>query len=282
MTTQNNTQVAIWKQQLVKAESKFLAIEDNQKIAKRELGFAAQIIENNASLQGCDPNSILNAIINVARTGITLNPVMKLAYLVPRDKKCVLDFSYMGLVKLLKDHKVCKHMEAVIVYDDEEFEEGISQLTPPRHVKKYAKTEEDQKKRSIKGVYCTVLLMDNTVIYTTFMPYWDVQRTEKSAKGASSSYSPWNTFREEMIKKTKIKRDFKLLVAGEPSEQLAAALSLEEENNGLSDTYKGKKKEGIFDQFASDAEVVHEEPEKVAEEAPEAPNSDKDGQTKLA
>ena len=87
-----------WKNSLIKAEQKFLSIEPEK--AKRELGFAAQIFEQNPSLQKCDPVSIINAVVNVARTSITLNPVLKLAYLIPRKNKCVLEFSYVGLIKI--------------------------------------------------------------------------------------------------------------------------------------------------------------------------------------
>lgn len=269
------TKVAIWRQQLIKAETKFLAIQDNQKVAKRELGFAAQIIEGSATLQGCEPNSLLNAVINVARTGITLNPVMKLAYLVPRDKKCVLDFSYMGLVSMLKSNGCVKDIQAVIVYDDEDYEEGINQTIPPIHKKKYAKTEEDQKKRGFTGVYCCVVHLDNTVTYTPFMPYWEVLKTEKTSKASGTQYSPWNTWREEMIKKTKVKRDFKMLVKGRESEQLSAALAIEEENNGLKEQYTGNKKGSIFDQF-TEAEV-----EDLQQSAEPETQPDKGGQEKL-
>lgn len=275
------TKVAIWRQQLIKAETKFLAIQDNEKIAKRELGFAAQIIEGNSTLQGCEPNSLLNAVINVARTGITLNPVMKLAYLVPRDKKCVLDFSYMGLVSMLKSNGCVKDMQAVIVYTDEDYEEGIHQLIPPVHKKKYAETEAEQKERKIKGVYCCVVHNDNTVTFTPFMPYWDILRTEKTSKAAETKYSPWNTFREEMIKKTKVKRDFKMLVKGRESEQLSAALAIEEENNGLKDQYTGNKKGSIFDQFTdAEVETMQQVPETVTETTES--HADSQGQTKLA
>lgn len=121
--------------------------------------------------------------------------------------------------------------------------------------------------------------LDNTVTFTPFMPYWDIQRTEKTSKAAGTAYSPWNTFREEMVKKTKVKRDFKMLVKGKESEQLSAALAIEEENNGLKDQYTGNKKGSIFDQF-SDAEIetMQETPAEVVTET--VPDSQ--GQHKLA
>ena len=109
-----------WKASLKEAHTKFTAI--NPEKATSELGFAMQIFQNSDTLQRCDPQSILNAVVNVARTSVTLNPVMRLAYLVPRKNKCVLDFSYMGLVAMLRDNNCIKSISAHIVYENEEFD----------------------------------------------------------------------------------------------------------------------------------------------------------------
>ena len=73
----------------------------------KELGFAVQIAQKNASLQTCTPRSVFNAIANIGQMGLTLNPAMKFAYLVPRRNKgemeCCLSPSYMGLIKLCTD-----------------------------------------------------------------------------------------------------------------------------------------------------------------------------------
>ncbi|MES2285801.1 MAG: RecT family recombinase [Bacteroidota bacterium] len=247
-----NAPIAIWKQALIKAESKFMAISGKEEQTKIELGFASMIIQNNDALKKCDIDSIVNAVINVARTGITLNPVLKLAHLVPRAGKCVLDFDYKGLVKVLKDNKCLKDIQAIIVYEDEDFKESNSQIIAHSHTKVYAHTEDAHKKRIVKGVYCQVLLMDNTVIYTQFMPYWEILKTEKVSMAAGTSYSPWKTWREEMIKKTKIKRDFKTLISGSPPDSLVNVLEIEEKNNGL------QKKYCVEDEF-QDAEVMKSE-----------------------
>lgn len=258
--------LAPWKEALTRAEGKFLAISGKEEQTKIELGFAAQLIEGNPQLQKCAPESIMNAVINVARTGITLNPVMKLAHLVPRGGKCVLDFDYKGLVKILKDNGCCKDIRAVIVYEDEEFQEAGNPIEKPVHVKKYAQSEDEQKTRKIKGVYSQVLLSDNTVIWTEFMPHWRVLKVEKSSQGAGSSYSPWKTWREEMVMKTKLRYDFKLLISGSPSKELAAAIELEDSNNGLRDDVKNAgKRKSMSDIFATDVDYEPTEPEPGSE-----------------
>ena len=85
------SEIKIWESSLQKGHKKLLSVySGNAEViskevkakALRELGFAYQVISDNEMLQRCDPLSIINAITNVARTSITLNPVMKLAYLV--------------------------------------------------------------------------------------------------------------------------------------------------------------------------------------------------------
>jgi len=108
----DTSKMAPWQQALVKAEGKFLAIS-NQEKAKVELGFAAMLLQNNETLRKATPDSIMNAVINVARTSLTLNPTLKLCYLIPRDGKCVLDVSYIGLIKILRDNRCIKDIASL-------------------------------------------------------------------------------------------------------------------------------------------------------------------------
>jgi len=274
------TQLAAWKQAVVKAEAKFLAIEDNQEVAKRELGFAIQALEANPYLQGCTPASITNAVINIARTSITLNPILKLCYLVPRKVKgqltAILDFSYMGLVKMLKDSGSIKFIDAIIVYEDEvdadNYQFDVSE-NKVKHIQIHVKTAEEQKKRKVYGVYSRVIFPDNTILFTQLMPNWEIEKirdTSESYKNVKSrAYSPWVTWEEEMIKKTKLKRDFKMLIAENTSPQLAAALEIERENNEANfGNNKPNRGKGMFSTFAdteddfAEAEIVKETTQK--------------------
>ncbi len=242
-----------WQNALIKAEGKFLAIADPEK-AKIELGFAAIAMANSDKLRACTPDSIMNAVINLARTSLTLNPTLKLCYLVPRDGKCVLDVSYIGMIKILRDNRCIKDLAAYIVYEDEEFENDIVNGVI-KHKPIYAKTLAEQKKRNMHGVYTRAILPDGSVSFN-FMPMWEVLKIKDSSKAAGSSYSPWNTFEEEMVKKTGIRRHFKTLIAGSPAEQVVAAIEIEDEANGLSDKFKSKNKNQSVADFFTDAELV--------------------------
>lgn len=238
VTTKQNTQLATWQSALVKAETKFIAIADPKK-AKIELGFAVQIIEQNPSLKTCDVASIQNAIINVARTGITLNPAMKLAYLIPRKGKCILDFSYMGLIHVLTDGGDVKYLTASIVYDDEEFSFDPINC---KHVPVYPKTEEENKKRTIFGALSMAILKDDTRVYE-FMPLHELLKIKRQSMAANSSYSPYAEWETEMYKKSVIRRHYKFLPKGNPdADKVAAAMEIENsqtapENASIADVF---------------------------------------------
>lgn len=206
--------------------------EENEKAKQKamiEYGFAKNIFRNNSSLQKCDPISILESVVNIARTSLSLNPALRLAYLIPRKGKCTLDISYMGMIKLLRDSGAIKHIEAFIVFDDEEFEHDITN-NQMIHKPVYAKSEDEHMKRQILGCYTRAELPSGYVSYC-FMPLWEIMKVKKESKNTGEN-SVWNKWRDEMIKKTVIKRHTKTLIA-EPSPELMVAMSIENDNNGL-------------------------------------------------
>ena len=250
-----------WVQILTTAYPKFEQINPNK--AKSELGFAMQIFQNNPTLQRCDPTSILNAVVNVARTSITLNPVMKLAYLIPRKNKCVLEFSYMGLVAMLRDNGCIKSISAHIVYEDENFEFDLAN-NKIRHLPKYAQSENEHNLRKIIGCYSRATLPNNEIVYE-FMPMWEIEKVKRSSEGSDNKYSAWQTWKDEMIKKSVIKRHFKMLISVNVTEALTTALSIENENNLLVNDFSNKsnnvvkpKLTNAFDDFNVEEEKIEE------------------------
>jgi len=225
-----------WELAIRKSYKKFEVI--NPEKARTELGFALQLFQNNEQLQKCDPQSIINAVVNVARTSITLNPVMRLAYLVPRKNKCVLDFSYMGMVAMLKDNGCISTIDAHIVYEDEEFNYNMNTIT---HNPKFAKTEKEHNLREILGCYSRAVLPNGNIVFE-FMPMWEIDKVKKSSTNSSSKYSAWTTWRDEMIKKTVIKRHFKMLISlsNIHNEKLSAFMQIENENNPLKNNFQSK------------------------------------------
>lgn len=216
----------------------------------REAGFAIQILQQNTFLQSCDPISVKNAIVNVALTGLTLNPALKMAYLVPRKGKCVLDPSYVGLIKVLTDSGAVKNIDAAVIYanDSFEFEKGTEPFI--RHKPALANRGE------MIGAYAIAYFRDGGSQFEV-LPKEDIDKikgTSESYKNEKTrNYSPWETWEDEMWKKTAIKRLYKLLPKTKFSENLIAALSVDFENE--KNDLVQQKKDG-YDNLFDEAEEV--------------------------
>ena len=68
----------------------------------RETSFAIQAANSNSMLADATPVSVAKAVWNVAISGLSLNPILKFAYLVPKRISGVVEAilmpSYMGYV----------------------------------------------------------------------------------------------------------------------------------------------------------------------------------------
>lgn len=113
---------------LANRKDQFIAMLGGDKQAfARELSFAAQAVNASELLKKCDAVSVAASVWNVALTGLSLNPILKLAYLTPRwnsksgNNECVLMPSYQGLVKLITDTGAAKKIEARLIYEGDEF-----------------------------------------------------------------------------------------------------------------------------------------------------------------
>lgn len=202
-----------------------------EKQASAELSFASQIIAKNPALQKCQMTSIIDSVVNASRVNITLNPALRLAYLIPRRDIAVLEISYMGYITILKRGGGVKYIDAFIVYADEDFrfEPTTGKLY---HTPTFALTEQEQKSRKIIGCYSRATLPSNDVVFN-YMPIWEINKIRGFSQNKDEKWSTWNMWEEEMIKKTAIKRHFKLLISDSTNEYLHEAIRIEEENNPM-------------------------------------------------
>lgn len=146
-----------------------------------------------------NPVSVQNAILNLSSIGISLNPALKHAYLVPRDGGICLDISYMGLMHLAQLSGSIEWGQAKIVYANDTYEnQGLNK--EPLH--KYSAFGDRGQK---VGVYCTVKLASGDFL-TEEMSAAQVEDVKQTSKAKNSKYSPWATFEDEMWRKTVVKR----------------------------------------------------------------------------
>lgn len=175
---------------------------------ERESGFAIQQLQRNdytLSIAMKNKQSVINAITNIAAIGISLNPARKQAYLVPRGGKICLDISYMGLLDIAVASGSILWGQAELVRENDAFRKIGMDKQPVHDFEPFGKGRGD-----IVGVYVVVKLHNGDYLTTT-MDIDDVHsirdRSESWKRGNSS---PWKTDEGEMIKKTVIRRAYKM------------------------------------------------------------------------
>ncbi len=201
-------------------EKSFNAVNAYKLNFKKEANFALQILKGNSFLTGVaqkNPDSLQNAITNIAAIGISLNPAVKEAYLVPRGNQVCLDISYIGLVKLATDTGAIDWVQAEIVKAHDQFEyQGVGKA--PIH-----KMNPFGDRGEVIGVYCVAKLSTGESL-STIMSKADCDSIrDKSSQAAQKG--PWKDFYEEMLKKTVIKRASKLWPKSERVQQAVEVLN---------------------------------------------------------
>ncbi len=273
---ENNSQLAVREKEskilVFTAQKQFEASNEYKMNFNREAGFAIQILSNNPYLMKCDPNSVKDSVVNVALTGITLNPALKFAYLVPRkvkgDLKCILDISYMGMIKILTDAGAVKNVDAGVIYSNDKYD--FRRGSDP-----YFKHQPALSNRGEKiGAYAIAFLRDGGFQFEILGrdEIEKVRATSESYKNEEGrKFSPWETWEDEMWKKTVLKRLFKLLPKTNFSDQLIAAISHEYDNEvgDLSET-KEDKYAGMFEDI-QEARIVNDPPVEKEKEKKQEP-----------
>ena len=198
------------------------SIEDLQ----RECKFAVQLMLNNPYLITCatnNPQQFVAALENVVLTGMTLNPTLKLAYLVPYKGKVELSPSYMGKVSFAINTGLVKDIYAMLVYNGDKFtfRKGVGGT-----LEHEPNVWGEHKKEDILGGYYFAELSNGTYKYDvmTIQHIEDIRR--RSPASGSGKSSPWDTDYEEMAKKTIINWGYKALPKLAMSDKAKEAITI--------------------------------------------------------
>lgn len=240
-----SNQLAVIKDQLELIRPDFEQLNLTGLNFHKELEFAVQILTKNNYLAGANVQSIQNSIKNIALTGLSLNPVLKYCYLIPRKEKgqvmCLAEPSYMGLIKILTDTGSVVAISATIVYEKEidslDIQEGIGGHATHKHY--FGKDSPGEP----MACYTIAVLPNGMKHVGLIRPFqWDdiMSRSEsvksyetKKAKGEYAAMPTWFSDKPEMIRKTAIKNHYKYLPKTERAELIGHAIDLDNQANGI-------------------------------------------------
>jgi len=206
---------------------------------QRELGFAFQAFQASEYMQKATPESIIKAVTNVVLTGLTLNPVLQQACLVPRAKngvvECCLEPMYQGLITKMIDTGQATDVYAHVVYSGDKLEVMMGSSKKLEHVPYYFMGITEKNKGEAIGVYAVAVLPNGDKKWE-FVPaeriHAIMQTSEsykKSIKDGNKSSIWLGAHKDEMWKKTAIKALFKVMPKNDYSERVAKILEVENE-----------------------------------------------------
>ena len=210
---------------------------------KKEVSFALQHVSKNKMLSQADGQSVMQSILNTVQVGLSLNPVLKLGYLVPRyDRQsrksiCAFEPSYQGLVKLATDSGSVVSVASHLVYENDEFQVSYGTNESVEHKPTF------KNKGDIIAVYAVATLPDGGKMVDVM----DIDEVNE-IRERSDSYSAykadkikscvWVTDFGEMARKTVIRRLFKYIPKTEKFQAVAEAISYDEEDYTATDNQK--------------------------------------------
>lgn len=219
-------------------EHNFNAVNAYKMNFKKEASFALQLLKNSDFLRSTaqnNPDSLQNALTNIAAIGISLNPATKEAYLVPRGKAVCLDISAIGLIKLATDSGSILWGQAKLVHKNDTYK-NLGAGEKPLH-----SYEAFGDRGPVVGVYVVVKTRDGDYLaeemtLTDCHAIRDRSEAWKAFKAKKTQSCPWETDEGEMMKKTVIKRAQKYWPK---SERVDEAIKILNEHEGIDFSARG-------------------------------------------
>ena len=185
-----------FKKQLALAVPKHLNADRMARIAATE-------VRKNKALLNTEPTSFLGSVMQAAQLGLEPGSALGQAYLVPYGNQCQLIIGYKGMIDLARRSGQILSLNAYEVREGDDFNFQLGLKPDIHHV---PRLEADRIKKPITYVYAVATLKGGGYQFEV-MSRAEVEAVRAKAK----SKNIWNSYFEEMAKKTVIRRLFKYL-----------------------------------------------------------------------
>lgn len=221
-----SNEVMTWPMVIEQVAPKFNEIANTQKLVAwaEESQFAIQALQKNDTLAKCSAHTVQNSIINVAAVGLTLNPALGFAYLVPEKGECNLKVSFKGLVKIATDSGSILWVKAEIVKANDTFSYNGPCSMPEHSMNPFID------RGATVGVYCIAKTHQGDILVDVM----SADEIAKIRKAAKQDYV-WSAWPDEMAKKAIIKRASKQWPKTDRSDRLDLAIAAVNEYEGSED-----------------------------------------------
>lgn len=185
-----------FKKQLALAVPKHLNADRIARIAATE-------VRKNKALLNTEPTSFLGSVMQAAQLGLEPGSALGQAYLVPYGNQCQLIIGYKGMIDLARRSGQVLSLNAYAVREGDDFNFQLGLKPDIHHV---PSLEANRITKPITYVYAVATLKGGGYQFEV-MSRAEVEAVRAKAK----SKNIWNSYFEEMAKKTVIRRLFKYL-----------------------------------------------------------------------
>lgn len=199
-----SNKLALIKQAVDKAKPLFVELFGEEKAKKRitnESMFAVSLCRKMSALAQCNPNTIRDSVFEIVNMGLTLNPSLGQAYLVPFKGTCTTIVGYQGLCTLAYRSGIIKKIESGVVHQGDLFD---YQLGDEGYITHKIGPDTDEDDPNYIFVWVRIELATGGVIRVVKNKKWVEKR-----KAVSKSANVWNTWHVEMAKKTVLRNALK-------------------------------------------------------------------------
>lgn len=203
-----------WDVALAKVTSRFLSDREQEAF----VGVVLAAFNKNPEIMDCTQESILACVRDCAAINLRPNTPEKFCYLIPRKAKqpdgsyalqLGLEIGYQGYAHLLYRDGAARKIQAGVVHQGDHFEHQLGTGGFARHVRSF---EPGRKDKPVTCCWVEFTLADGSVaVEIADKDDLDAFEAAMLRQNKGTATPAWKFFRDEMYKKSTLKRGVKLL-----------------------------------------------------------------------
>src|SRR2546422_7300548 len=237
----NSNVVQVVEALLVQARAQIVKCLPRHLDADKMIYVALETVRADSYLRQCEPQSIVQAVLEASQLGLMLGNKLGHAYLAPRREKktntlkCQLLIGYRGFIALAHRTGKVSSIYPAIVHQGDQFSLKLGTGRQLVHVPLL----DPAKRGDWIGAYAVVEFRDGRTDFE-WMTRQEIEKVKQCSESASEAWSPWRRFEDEMIKKSPIRRMAKrLCLSSEDMTLVEAAVRDEYREMGIEETQAG-------------------------------------------
>lgn len=180
---------------------------------------ALTALRKQPALLQCSVKSVVDSLLTIAEVGLSPNPALGQAWLIPYRGECTMQFGYKGLAALIYRTSPVASIDASAVYEKDffEYERGTD---PKLRFRKFEGPKDER--GEFLGAYCVINPKGGGRPVVDYVPAWRILEIRDSSqafkfadsgdrnKGGGKKNSIWHLHFDEMAAKTAVRHASKL------------------------------------------------------------------------